>query len=144
MAKYALLIGISEYESKPLKPLPGVVKDIEAIQRVLLDSKIGGFDEVKLLPNPDSFTMQSEIEQLFMEKCQKDDIVLLYFSGHGYRDEDGNLFFVSHNTQINPQGGLRIETAVDAKFIHERYMSRSFWCRTFVGDNPTYISKIKY
>jgi uncharacterized caspase-like protein len=125
MAKYALLIGISEYQSKPLKSLPGVAKDIEAMQRVLLDSKIGGFDEVKLLPNPDSFTMQSEIEQLFLEKCQKDDIVLLYFSGHGYRHEDGNLFFVSHNTQINPQGGLRIGTAVDAKFIHERYMSRS-------------------
>ncbi|MGI2907360.1 caspase, EACC1-associated type [Tolypothrix sp. VBCCA 56010] len=125
MAKYALLIGISEYQSKPLKPLPGVVKDIEAMQRVLQDSKTGGFDEVKLLPNPDSDAMRSEIEQLFMEKCQTDDIVLLYFSGHGYRDEDGNLFFVSHNTQINPQGGLRIGTAVDAKFIHERYMGRS-------------------
>jgi uncharacterized caspase-like protein len=125
MAKYALLIGISEYQSKPLKSLPGVAKDIEAMQRVLLDSNIGGFNEVKLLPNPDSFTMQSEIEQLFLEKCQKDDIVLLYFSGHGYKHEDGNLFFVSHNTQINPQGGLRIGTAVDAKFIHERYMGRS-------------------
>ena len=125
MAKYALLIGISEYQSKSLKSLPGVAKDIEAMQRVLLDSKIGGFDEVKLLPNPDSFTMQSEVEQLFMEKCQKNDIVLLYFSGHGYRHEDGNLFFVSHNTETNPQGQLRIGTAVDAKFIHERYMSRS-------------------
>ncbi|MGI8501813.1 MAG: caspase, EACC1-associated type [Hassallia sp.] len=125
MAKYALLIGISEYQSKSLKSLPGVAKDIEAMQRVLLDSKIGGFDEVKLLTNPDSDAMRSEIEQLFMEKCQKDDIVLLYFSGHGYRHEDGNLFFVSHNTETNPQGQLRIGTAVDAKFIHERYMSRS-------------------
>jgi uncharacterized caspase-like protein len=125
MAKYALLIGISEYQSQPLKALPGVVKDIEAMQRVLLDSKIGGFDDVKLLPNPDSETMRSHIEQLFLEKCQKDDIVLLYFSGHGYRHEDGNLFFVSHTTQINSEGGLRIGTAVDAKFIHEHYMSRS-------------------
>ncbi|GAX44405.1 extracellular ligand-binding receptor [Tolypothrix sp. NIES-4075] len=125
MAKYALLIGVSEYQHNQLKPLPGVAKDIEAMQRVLLDSKIGGFDEVKLLTNPNSDVMLSEIEQLFMEKCQTDDIVLLYFCGHGYRDEDGNLFFVSHNTQINPQGGLRIGTAVDAKFIHERYMGRS-------------------
>jgi uncharacterized caspase-like protein len=103
MAKYALLIGISEYQSKPLKPLPGVAKDIEAMQRVLLDSNIGGFDEVKLLPNPDSFTMQSEIEQLFMEKCQKDDIVLLYFSGHGYRHEDGIYFLLA----IIPKSILR-------------------------------------
>ncbi|RCJ31643.1 hypothetical protein A6770_19920 [Nostoc minutum NIES-26] len=125
MAKYALLIGVSEYQSQEINPLLGVVKDIEAMQRVLQNSEIGGFDEVKFLLNPDSITMQSEIEQLFMERCQKDDIVMLYFSGHGYRHEDGNLFFVTHNTQINPQGLPRIATAVDAKFIHERYMSRS-------------------
>ncbi|MBD2337632.1 GUN4 domain-containing protein [Calothrix sp. FACHB-156] len=125
MAKYALLIGASEYESQKINNLSGVVKDIEAMQRVLQNSGIGGFDEVKFLPNPDSDTMRSEIEQLFMEKCQKDDVVLLYFSGHGYRHEDGSLFFVSRNTQVNPQGKPRIGTAVDAKFIHQNYMSRS-------------------
>ncbi|BAY92079.1 MULTISPECIES: caspase, EACC1-associated type [unclassified Tolypothrix] len=125
MAKYALLIGASEYESPKINNLSGVVKDIEAMQRVLENLEIGGFKEVKVLPNPDSDTMRSEIEQLFMEKCQKDDVVLLYFSGHGYRHEDGNLFFVSRNTQINPQGLVRIGTAVDAKFIHQNYMSRS-------------------
>ncbi|WP_225896452.1 caspase, EACC1-associated type [Amazonocrinis nigriterrae] len=125
MAKYALLIGTSEYQSEKINPLPGVAKDIEAMQRVLQDSNIGGFDEVKFLLNPDSITMQSEIEQLFMEKCQKDDIVMLYFSGHGYRHEDGHLFFVTHNTEINPQGFPRLATAVATKFIHERYMSSS-------------------
>ncbi|BAY23609.1 GUN4 domain-containing protein [Calothrix sp. NIES-2100] len=125
MAKYALLIGASEYESQKINNLSGVVKDIEAMQRVLQNSGIGGFDEVKFLSSPDSDTMRSEIEQLFMEKCQKDDVVLLYFSGHGYRHEDGNLFFISRNTQVNPQGFPRIGTAVDAKFIHQNYMSRS-------------------
>ncbi len=125
MAKYALLIGASEYESQKINNLSGVVKDIEAMQRVLQHSEIGGFDEVKFLSNPDSDTMRSEIEQLFMEKCQKDDVVLLYFSGHGYRNEDGSLFFLSRNTQVNPQGFPRIGTAVDAKFIHQNYMSRS-------------------
>ncbi|BAY90413.1 MULTISPECIES: caspase, EACC1-associated type [unclassified Tolypothrix] len=125
MAKYALLIGASEYESQKINNLSGVVKDIEAMQRVLQNSGIGGFDEVKFLSNPDSDTMRSEIEQLFMEKCQKDDVVLLYFSGHGYRHEDGSLFFISRNTQVNPQGFPRIGTAVDAKFIHQNYMSRS-------------------
>ncbi len=125
MAKYALLIGMSEYESQKINNLSGVAKDIEAMQRVLQNSEIGGFDEVKFLPSPDSNAMRSEIEQLFMEKCQKDDVVLLYFSGHGYRHEDGNLFFISCNTQINPQGFPRIGTAVDAKFIHQNYMSRS-------------------
>ena len=85
MAKYALLIGTSEYQSQYIKPLKGVVKDIQAMQRVFLDSKIGGFDDVQLLLNKDSNTVRSHIEQLFMEKCQKNDIVLLCLSGHGYR-----------------------------------------------------------
>src|SRR5690348_8210819 len=125
MAKYALLIGASEYQSQKINSLPGVAKDIEAMQRVLQDSNIGEFNEVKFLLNPDSTTMQSEIEQLFMEKCQKDDIVMLYFSGHGYRDGNGHLFFLTHNTEINPQGLPRRGTAVDTKSIHEHYMSSS-------------------
>jgi hypothetical protein len=35
MAKFALLIGVSEYQSNLLNPLPGVLKDIEIMQRVL-------------------------------------------------------------------------------------------------------------
>jgi len=125
MAKYALLIGTSEYQSQHIPPLKGVTKDIQAMQRVLLDSNIGGFDDVQLLLNEDSNIVRSHIEQLFMEKCQKNDIVLLYLSGHGYTYEDGNLFFISHNTETNPQGKPRVGTAIGAKFIHEHYMSFS-------------------
>lgn len=125
MAKYALLIGTSEYQSQHIPPLKGVTKDIQAMQRVLLDSNIGGFDDVQLLLDEDSNTVRSHIEQLFMERCQEHDIVLLYLSGHGYRYEDGNLFFISHNTETNTQGQPRIGTAVRAKSIHEDYMSRS-------------------
>ncbi|MBD2199320.1 MULTISPECIES: caspase, EACC1-associated type [Calothrix] len=125
MAKYALLIGASEYESPKINNLSGVIKDIEAMQRVLKNPDIGGFDEVKFLSNPDSDTMRSEIEQLFLEKCQEKDVVLLYFSGHGYRHENGNLFFISRNTKINTQGLPIIGTAVDAKFIHDYYMRPS-------------------
>jgi uncharacterized caspase-like protein len=42
MAKVALLIGVSEYENG-LNPLPGAVKDVEAMQRVLAHPEMGGF-----------------------------------------------------------------------------------------------------
>ncbi|WP_199325196.1 caspase family protein [Phormidium sp. FACHB-1136] len=64
MAKVALLIGVSEYDPG-LNPLPAAVKDIEALRRVLQDPEMGGFDEVKILANPDAHTMQLEIETLF-------------------------------------------------------------------------------
>ena len=85
MAKVALLIGVSEYEPG-LNPLPSAVKDVEAMQQVLLLPEIGEFAEtdVTLLKNPNRPTMEEAIETLFAGR-QKDDLVLLFFSGRGRR-----------------------------------------------------------
>ena len=44
MVKFALLIGVSEYQS-PLKRLSSAIKDVEAMQRVLYDPALGDFGE---------------------------------------------------------------------------------------------------
>jgi Caspase domain len=44
MAKYALLIGVSEYQPG-LNTLPGAVQDVKAMQRVLQHSDMGDFAE---------------------------------------------------------------------------------------------------
>ncbi|MBW4434498.1 MAG: caspase family protein [Pelatocladus maniniholoensis HA4357-MV3] len=125
MAKLALLIGVSEYESNVLPPLPGVVKDIEAMQRVLEHPEIGKFDQVTQLINKDASTIHYEIERLFTENRYKDDLVLLYLSGHGFRDENGYLHYVSCNTKINEHKHVFTGTAVAARFIQEQCMNRS-------------------
>jgi len=117
MTKVALLIGVSEYEPG-LNPLPAAVKDIEAMQRVLLDPEMGGFDLVKPLSNPDVQTMQYEIETLFDGRT-KDDLVLLFFSRHGIKDDTGRLYFASRITQKNAKGDLILSTAVPTSFVHE-------------------------
>ncbi|MEH2213977.1 caspase family protein [Nostoc sp.] len=117
MAKVALLIGVSEYEPG-LNPLPAAVKDIEALQRVLKDLEMGGFDDVKALPNPDRQTMESEIETLFSGRA-KDDLVLLFFSGHGIKDDGGKLYFATPITRKNSKGELIRSTAVPANFVQE-------------------------
>lgn len=117
MTKIALLIGVSEYEPG-LSPLPAAVKDIAAMQRVLLNPEMGGFDEANLLPNPDSQIMQYEIETLF-SRCTRDDLVLLFFSGHGIKDDRGRLYFASRVTRKNAKGDLIRSTAVPASFIHD-------------------------
>jgi uncharacterized caspase-like protein len=67
MAKFALLIGVSEYEPG-LQPLPSAVKDVEAMQRILLHQEIGGFDEAIVLKN----TQRQEIEVAFWAwYCQR-------------------------------------------------------------------------
>ncbi|BCL39223.1 caspase, EACC1-associated type [Nostoc sp. MS1] len=97
MAKIALLIGISEYEPG-LAALPKAVNDVEAMERVLLNPEMGGFDHVKVLKNPERLDMEREIYNLYANR-QKDDLVLFYFSGHGVTVENGDFYFSTRQTQ---------------------------------------------
>lgn len=93
MAKVALLIGVSEYGSG-LNPLPGAVKAVEAMQQVLPRLGRDSFDEVKRLVNPNPPVMREAIETLFSDRA-KDDVVLLFFSGHIVRDDRANLYLAT-------------------------------------------------
>ncbi|MEH1800289.1 MAG: caspase family protein [Nostoc sp.] len=117
MVKVALLIGVSEYEPG-LTPLPAATKDVEAMQRVLLHPEIGGFDEVTPLLNPQRHEMEEAIETFF-ENRQKDDLLLLFFSGHGIKDESGKLYFAARNTRKTDKGVTARATTVPANFVHE-------------------------
>jgi formylglycine-generating enzyme required for sulfatase activity/uncharacterized caspase-like protein len=124
MRKLALLIGVSEYESG-LEPLPAAVRDVVAVQRVLADPDRGGFaaSDITVLQNPDRQTMEDAIYHLFADR-QKDDLVLLYFSGHGVKDDQSKLYFVTPRTRKTERGDLIKPTAVSASTIHD-YMNSS-------------------
>lgn len=124
MAKVALLIGVSEYEPG-LTPLPGALQDVEAMQQVLQAPQIGEFapTAITVLKNPGRLEMEEAIEQLFMGR-QRDDLVLLFYSGHGIKDDTGRLYLSTRKTRKTPQGDLIRATAVATSFIHES-MSRS-------------------
>ncbi|QFS45445.1 tetratricopeptide repeat protein [Nostoc sphaeroides CCNUC1] len=114
----ALLIGVSEYEPG-LNPLPASVKDMQAIAKVLQHPEMGDFAEadIQKLENPDPQKMQEAIETLFSDR-RKDDLVVLYFSGHGIKDESGKLHLATRLTRKNPQGRLIKSTTVPASFVH--------------------------
>ncbi|KAM3113608.1 caspase, EACC1-associated type [Phormidesmis sp. 146-33] len=114
MAKVALLIGVSEYEPG-LNPLPAAVRDVEAMQEVLRHPDFGMFDEIILLKNPRLLEMRQAIAALFSDR-DTDDLVLLYFSGHGVTDEYGKFFFTNRDTQ--KRGRLDKATIVEASFVH--------------------------
>ena len=76
------------------------------------------FDNVTLLANPEPQAMQEAIETLFTNR-QKNDLVLLYFSGHGIRDDKGRLYFATRITCKDSQGKLVKAKAVPASFVHD-------------------------
>ena len=123
MAKIALLIGISKYEAG-LAPLPKAEKDVDAMQRVLVNPEMGDFapGDVTVLKNPQRQEMEDAIYHLYANR-QKDDLVLFYFSGHGVTDEGGDFYFSTRQTQKN-QNRLIPTTAVAATNVHS-WMNKS-------------------
>ncbi|MEO1124077.1 MAG: GUN4 domain-containing protein [Cyanobacteria bacterium J06639_16] len=118
MAKVALLVGVSEYQPG-LSPLPKAQQDIDAIQRALQSGDPESrFDTVQTLLNPDPQTLRVKIESLFAERS-KDDLALLFFSGHGIKDDQGKLYFATRDTQKTATGELIRSTAVNASFVQE-------------------------
>lgn len=118
MAKIALLIGVSEYEPG-LDGLPSAVNDVTAMQQVLTNPEMGEFaaDAVTVLQNPSRQTMETAIYNLFANR-QKEDLVLLYFSGHGVVDDGGEFYFASRFTR-KEQGRLVPTTAVAARSVRD-------------------------
>ncbi len=115
--KVALLVGVSDYACG-LSSLPGAARDVEAMRRILLDEAMGGFDQAIPLINPDRQTMEQSIEKLFCD-LDRNDLVLLFFSGHGIKDDSGNLYLATRITEKNTRGQLTKSTAVPANFIHD-------------------------
>jgi uncharacterized caspase-like protein len=117
MTKVALLVGVSEYQPG-LASLPSAIRDVAAMQQVLQHSHMGGFDEVITLLNPAYPEMQEAIESLFSGR-KRDDLTLLFFSGHGIKDDQGRLYFATRSTRKQPNGELIRATAVNTSFVQD-------------------------
>ncbi len=113
--KYALIVGNSRYQDATLAKLKTPDADSRALAEVLGDKGIGGFDEVRTVTNQVRQDTQVAIENFLKEK-KTDDLVLLYFSGHGVLDNRGELHFAMIDTQVNTLHS----TAVPASFVTDR------------------------
>ncbi len=112
--KYALIIGTTEYTDPKLPPLTAPGKDTEDLARILKDQDICAFDEVNILLNQSSSSVIEAIDEFFDEK-KPDDMLVLYFSGHGIRDDLGSLYLAFKNTI---RSRLRA-TAIKSDYIRE-------------------------
>ncbi|MCP4269283.1 MAG: DUF1566 domain-containing protein [Candidatus Brocadiaceae bacterium] len=108
----ALIIATNQYEDSDLRKLVSPAHDAEALETVLKDPVIGGFD-VKALLNRKSYEVKQVVEAFFSNR-KRDDLLLIYFSGHGIKDEEGHLYFSSTETKR----ALLLSTAIEANFIN--------------------------
>jgi hypothetical protein len=112
--RFALIIASWDYTADlGLRKLIAPPQDAAALAQVLQDTAIGGF-EVHILLNEPSPKVAEEIEAFFKER-QRDDLALLYFSGHGVKDTNGQLYFAMPNTRRD----LLYSTAIKAQVVNE-------------------------
>ena len=117
--KLALIIGNSQYEDTGLAKLAAPDVDVRALAEVLQTPGIGAFDEVTPLLNEGLAIVRKSIARFFDAK-HRDDLLLLYFSGHGVRDEQGHLYLAVRDTERAVLAG----TAIEASYVTTR-MDRS-------------------
>ena len=100
--RFALVIAKSDYQDPDLQRLLAPQTDAKELEQVLSDPKIGGF-EVKVLTNEPYYKANEEIE-IFFDDRSREDLLLLYFAGHGIKDIEGRLHFVVVNTRRKYMG----------------------------------------
>ena len=114
----ALLIGNSTYpaDEHNLQTLKGPVKDIAVLNRAIVDRDSGLFADVDVTLLPEA-TSGRAIRALgrFFATATRDDLLLVYFSGHGKLDQGGRLHLCMQDTDSTDL----LSTAVSSARINE-------------------------
>jgi len=94
MKRYALVIGIGEYDSPNLGALSKPANDARAIAKILKDH--GNFQEVTLLsgtrtkPSHVDYDKFAQVLEKFLKQAANQD-ALIYFTGHGFTLEESRF-----------------------------------------------------
>src|SRR5882757_8177178 len=95
--RLAMLIATYEYQDSALRQLTAPAHDAEALAAVLRDPAIAGF-EVTTLVNEPHHRVGEAIGDFYRDR-RRDDLTLLYFTGHGLKDDSGRLHLAMTNTR---------------------------------------------
>lgn len=98
--KFALIIGNSHYDDPHFDQLKTPDADVKGLAAVLRDPDIGGFDSVQEVINQPAGVVKRAISTFFYQR-RMDDLLLLYFSGHGLTDNQRRLYLGVKDTPMN-------------------------------------------
>ena len=124
--KWALLIGVEQYQSDDIRPLNFTLRDVAALQKTL---PLTGFAPDHILamtsdlPNknlnyPTNTNILKRLKTL-KKQLNPDDTLLIYFSGHGFQEQEGGQNFLgSVNADVTDSALLK-KTTVSIEELRE-------------------------
>jgi hypothetical protein len=118
VARYALLIGVSEFADQRLARLNAPANDVTALQGILKDSSRGNFDSVELSLNEDFLAVRDRLSRFFHDRTP-DDLLLLYYSGHGILGRGNRLFLATAGSDLDTPRDRSISAPEIRDFLEE-------------------------
>lgn len=102
---YALLIGVNDYFSEEIADLENPINDAENLYNALLSGYTFDKENIFLLRNPTQSEIILKLDDLSRLLTSSDNL-LIFFAGHGYWDEKGNVGYwfpadASRNSTVN-------------------------------------------
>jgi Caspase domain len=102
--RWAVVVGIGEYQSPDIPDLGYAPADARAIKEFLESDAAGPFDEVLYLENGQATgAAMREALFVFLQQADWDDLVVIYYAGHGAPDpgRPDNLYLLPTDSDIN-------------------------------------------
>jgi uncharacterized caspase-like protein len=112
--RHALIVATASYSDSRLQQLRAPAADAEALADVLRDPERGDFD-VELGVNKTHGELTRMIARFFGDRSPRD-LLLLHFSCHGVKDEDGELYLAATDTDLD----LLSATGISAAWLNDR------------------------
>jgi len=104
--RWAVVIGIGEYESEDIPDLEYAGSDSDAIHEFLTSEAAGPFDADHVLYLKDEQATGAAMREalfVFLQQADWDDMVFIYYAGHGAPDPNrpDNLYLLPYDADVN-------------------------------------------
>ena len=111
--KFAVIIGVSRFQDKSIPSLDYPDRDAEAMRDFLLSAQGGSFPPANItyLVNENATLTKVRTALFsFLTKPQENDIVVIYFAGHGLPDplDRQNLYLATYDSVARNLGGTAL------------------------------------
>ena len=123
MSAHALLIGVSRFDDHKLAKLNSPIEDVQAFAGVLKDPQRGAFDSVEVSLNQDLLTIRDKLSAL-MDGRSPDDMVLLYYSGHGIVAKGQRLYLATGQSSFDKPQSRSLATSEIRDLMEQSRASR--------------------
>jgi uncharacterized Zn-binding protein involved in type VI secretion len=128
--RWAVVIGVGQYESPDIPDLQYAAEDARAVRDFLQSDAAGPFDHVLYLENEQATAAaMREALFVFLQQADWDDLVVIYYAGHGAPDpgRPDNLYLLPTDTKLDQLAATAfpmwdVKTALRRQIAAERVL----------------------